>query len=244
MSLSVTHTFQSAIADDPVAAAAGQIVPSNWNANHTIVGSQVAGSNTQLQYNNSSSFGGTSGLTWNGSALTGPDTGTWSSTALNIPSNILLGGATLPPLLNVPGNMFFPGEAALFGFSGSGAHVAAFTLNQCTTANGTALIDSSLPGWTFNMQVGANDGFFVNRTPAGGTPLDFVNFLVIDSHGQVTISGGFTVASLPTGTVGGRGYVTDSNLPMATNYGATIAGHGGGANTVPVFYDGANWRIG
>lgn len=31
---------------------------------------------------------------------------------------------------------------------------------------------------------------------------------------------------------------------MAGNYGTTIAGHGTGGNTVPVFYDGANWRIG
>ena len=38
MALAVTHTFVSAIADDPVAAAAGQVVPSNWNAAHTLTG--------------------------------------------------------------------------------------------------------------------------------------------------------------------------------------------------------------
>jgi hypothetical protein len=38
MTQTVTHTFVSGIADDPVAAAAGEVVPSNWNANHTVTG--------------------------------------------------------------------------------------------------------------------------------------------------------------------------------------------------------------
>jgi len=36
MALTVTHALISAIADDPVAAAAGEVVPSDWNADHTI----------------------------------------------------------------------------------------------------------------------------------------------------------------------------------------------------------------
>jgi hypothetical protein len=32
----VTHTFVSAIADDPASAAAGEVLPSHWNASHTI----------------------------------------------------------------------------------------------------------------------------------------------------------------------------------------------------------------
>lgn len=38
MAVSVTHAFTSAIADDPVAQAAGEVLPSHWNAAHTIVG--------------------------------------------------------------------------------------------------------------------------------------------------------------------------------------------------------------
>lgn len=34
--MGVTHTFVSAIADDPTAQAAGQILPSHWNASHTV----------------------------------------------------------------------------------------------------------------------------------------------------------------------------------------------------------------
>ena len=40
----VTHPFVSAISDDPAAAAAGEVVPSNWNANHTLAYSVVTSS--------------------------------------------------------------------------------------------------------------------------------------------------------------------------------------------------------
>jgi hypothetical protein len=49
------------------------------------------------------------------------------------------------------------------------------------------------------------------------------------------------VATLPAGSVGMRAYVTDSNAAITAGIGAVVAG--GGANVVPVFYDGANWRI-
>lgn len=54
---------------------------------------------------------------------------------------------------------------------------------------------------------------------------------------------GYTVATLPTtGTLlGRRTYVTDSTVVASGNFGATVIG--GGANTVPVFYDGTNWII-
>jgi hypothetical protein len=38
MAITVTHTKVSAIADDPAAQAAGQVLPSDWNANHAIAG--------------------------------------------------------------------------------------------------------------------------------------------------------------------------------------------------------------
>ena len=48
-----------------------------------------------------------------------------------------------------------------------------------------------------------------------------------------------TVAKLPTGAAGMRGFVTDAN---ATAFNGVVAG--GGSNGVPVFHDGTNWRIG
>ncbi len=47
---------------------------------------------------------------------------------------------------------------------------------------------------------------------------------------------GFTVGTLPAGTVGDRAYVTDATAPT---YGAVAVG--GGAVVVPVFFDGTNW---
>ena len=50
------------------------------------------------------------------------------------------------------------------------------------------------------------------------------------------ISSGYTVGTLPAGTVGMRAYVTDALLPT---YNGALTG--GGAVTVPVFYNGAAW---
>ena len=53
---------------------------------------------------------------------------------------------------------------------------------------------------------------------------------------------GYTVAGLPTGTAGMTAHVTDSNATLTAGIGATVVG--GGANVVPVFFDGSNWKIG
>lgn len=52
----------------------------------------------------------------------------------------------------------------------------------------------------------------------------------------------FTVATLPsavTSGMGARGFVSDAN---ATTFASAVAG--GGANKVPVYSDGTNWKIG
>lgn len=48
-----------------------------------------------------------------------------------------------------------------------------------------------------------------------------------------------TVADLPTGEAGDKGFVTDAT---STTFAATATG--GGANAVPVYHDGAGWRVG
>ena len=52
----------------------------------------------------------------------------------------------------------------------------------------------------------------------------------------------YTVATLPsavTSGVGARGFVSDAT---ATTFASTVSG--GGANKVPVYSDGTNWKIG
>lgn len=60
--------------------------------------------------------------------------------------------------------------------------------------------------------------------------------------GLVAQSSESTVANLPSAAtlgLGARRFVVDAN---ATTFASVVAG--GGANTVPVYSDGANWRIG
>jgi len=73
---------------------------------------------------------------------------------------------------------------------------------------------------TISTQKGSGGGTL--RTLAIGQPL--------------VISPGYTVATLPTGVVGMRAYVTNALAPA---YGVTVVG--GGAVTIPVFYNGTNW---
>jgi len=59
---------------------------------------------------------------------------------------------------------------------------------------------------------------------------------------QFINQGSYTVSTLPpaaTAGSGARAYVTDAN---ATTFASVVAG--GGANAVPVYSDGTNWRIG
>jgi len=53
-----------------------------------------------------------------------------------------------------------------------------------------------------------------------------------------------TLASLPAASAsdGGRSIVNNSNVAASGNFGAVVAS--GGTNTVPVYSDGVNWRIG
>ena len=51
------------------------------------------------------------------------------------------------------------------------------------------------------------------------------------------------VASLPAATTAGlKAYVNDSNKVALGNFGNVVAN--AGSNIVPVYSDGANWRIG
>jgi hypothetical protein len=52
----VSHTFVSAIPDDPESAANGEVLPSHWNANHTVTG--AAETTTQIIAGNGLTGGG------------------------------------------------------------------------------------------------------------------------------------------------------------------------------------------
>ena len=98
----------------------------------------------------------------------------------------------------------------------------------------------------------ANQGLYIApvRNDTGNTTNTlFFNsstkeFTYSSSYNTIKTSGD-TYANLPlagTAGAGTRAFVTDSNLVMAGNFGATLTG--GGSNGVPVVSDGTNWRIG
>lgn len=104
--------------------------------------------------------------------------------------------------------------------------------------------------YTVNSQFAPSDG-----ANAGDITLNAVHIPITDSGTYFTatdvegalqeikvLGTGSTVAGLPvTPVTGMRSYVTDSTVAASGNFGATVVG--GGANTVPVFYDGSNWII-
>ena len=71
---------------------------------------------------------------------------------------------------------------------------------------------------------------------------DRTGYPVVSINGAfvgVALTSGFTVATLPTGTVGQRAYVTDASSPT---FGATVSG--GGAIVIPVFRNATAWIVG
>jgi hypothetical protein len=84
---------------------------------------------------------------------------------------------------------------------------------------------------------GATNGYGINvAAPTGATRNYAARFA-----GPVQYQN-YTVATLPTVQAYTRAFATDATQTMTAGIGAIVAG--GGANTVPVYYDGTNWRIG
>ena len=97
---------------------------------------------------------------------------------------------------------------------------------------------AALPSYAF---AGDNDtGMLRNgvnqlELSAGGTSRLLVSTTRVSGTVPIQLQG-YTVATLPAGTVGDTAYVTDALAPV---YGAAVTP--GGAVTIPVFYDGTNW---
>jgi len=88
------------------------------------------------------------------------------------------------------------------------------------------------------------------RFSAGGqaNALVITAFTTTMNTGSLSINGVYvktqsnTIASLGSAIEGARAFANDANLVAAGNFGAIVSG--GGANKVPVYGDGINWRIG
>lgn len=128
-----------------------------------------------------------------------------------------------------------PGESRILYFGDA---------NTTLSAGGNIIVQSDVGGsWTSYTNAIVRviyDGFnyYCTTIPQGS---------IVTSHNGVILNtgaGSTTVGSLPAANTnkGARAIVTDSTVVAAANFGAIVAGSS--TNTVPVYSDGTNWRIG
>lgn len=182
MAVTVTHAKTVALADDPKAAANGEVLPSDWNANHVITGLRtVLTADTIFYYS-------TTGSNVTGDGTIGKPFATPQFTADYIGQNIDGGGhnvtmkgadgtytgvdfTSFPP--NCP-NWFIYGNVAdktKVIWQDNGVNSACFAVNNQTT---TILIPG---GITFACNTTLTRGFFLNAGCRVVT--DYVNFAEI-----------------------------------------------------------------
>jgi hypothetical protein len=146
-------------------------------------------------------------------------------------------------LLNQTASIYSAANRANITMGGSAGGL--LVLGTSSASNGYLLFDTtnvelanSTPGGALAFRTAGN---IRARITSGGELL--VGLTSATGVALLQVSGpirttGFTVATLPAGTVGMRTYVTDA---LAPSFGATVAG--GGAVTIPVFHNGTNWIV-
>jgi len=123
------------------------------------------------------------------------------------------------------------GTINIGGTTGTGA----ITLGQSTASQAVNIATGANTSGTKTLNLGTAGG--VGGTTAitigtnAGTSTTTVNGLLKQQT--------YTVATLPTGSVGARSFVTDA---LAPTFGATVVT--GGAVGVPVYHDGTSWKVG
>lgn len=123
------------------------------------------------------------------------------------------------------------------GYGSEAGDQATTVDTNCTFLGSYSSRDSSVPtttSLTNSTVIGAYARFTKsNQVVIGHTT---VTETVLRGVQQSTV---YTVATLPTGAVGMRAFVSDAT---SATFGDTAAGTG--SNKVPVFHDGTNWRVG
>ena len=232
-------------------------------------GGTPGGTSGQIQYNNASAFGGFGN--WDGSAifdLANAGTAqalhvynTWSGGALPTPTNYER--ATIDWTTHGPSNLTIgtqaggTGTARTIRYETAAAEAGGVSPHRFFSAGGglwglgTGETHTIIPQGAF---------FTWSQSTSGGSPdytasdiglarattnlLDVNNGQTLGAVAFMRLNG-VVVASLPACSAtfqGARGTVTNASQTFTAGIGAIVAG--GGANIVPVFCDGTNWRIG
>jgi hypothetical protein len=209
----------------------------------------VGGANTQIQYNNAGNFGGSSGLTWNGS------TGVLSTLNLSVSSGATIYGNTALTNLNVAGNLtsnniftdnYYYANGYVFSGGGNGTPGGSNTQVQFNN-NG---VFGGNTGFTFNKTTGLfnitgniSGGNLVtggqvvaSGNVSSGTGLSTGGFLSVDGTADLhdtTVTGNLSATGNITAT--NLGNISSINLTGSNSnvlYGnGVFAAVAGGANT-------------
>lgn len=144
-------------------------------------------------------------------------------------------------------------------FTGTGAVVVITPTNSADTYFAIQN-NSGANRVTFGWVAGSDIGFlgnlaapFVTWTQVTNPVIAWSSTATMTFAGAINVAGGaimgaamrlksYIVSSLPSATAGDNAFVTDANTSLILGLGLTVTG--GGANKVPVYYDGTNWIIG
>jgi hypothetical protein len=128
------------------------------------------------------------------------------------------------------------------GFSFEATETYTLTANGTRIGITTTLNTTTAATTRFYFQ----GGFWTLNATSGDMGADTINASSYYANGNIIADTNalircrvYTVGTLPTGVAGARAFVSDAN---ATTFASIVAG--GGANGVPVYSDGTNWRIG
>ena len=228
MALVVTHGFSSAIADDPAASAAGEVLPSHWNANHTLTGVATPSQGGTGVANNDAST-----LTISGSF---PTTVTVSATSsVTLPTSGALAVLASPAFTGVPtaptataGTNTTQLATTAFVLANGGA-IDGFTSDGTTLTGSGQTVTANAPildlTQTWNATASAFIAVRLNVTdtasPAsnGGTALldlqvDSNSKFKIDKYGNIV----WTTANIGLVTSGGLFQIANAALNALGNF--------------------------
>jgi len=168
-------------------------------------------------------------------------TGAQTLTNKTLTSPIINSATMTTPALGTPASGTLTNCVGLptTGIAGLNANVGAWMLIPSSANLATALTDETGSGpLVFATSPTLTSPTLV--TPVLGNAQSIT--LISSSYVKVTAKTVATLVAAATAGAGARDTVSDSNAALTAGIGAVVAG--GGANIVPVFCDGTNWRIG
>lgn len=220
MAISLAHAFVVGIADDPKASAAGEVLPSHWNANHTIVG----GAGNNLLYNNSGAVTEVTlgaNLTFSGGTLSA------SSGGITINTTAITGGTNKHVLYDNAGTV---GEAANFTIDSGNPNIAVLGTGQLEISSVMVMAADPVTNANYFLFGGGN------TTPTGSNNYGFGSAQNAAAPALGSIAGGSNNIAIGSGA--GQTISTASNNTIVghiaarnLNSGSNVAVGSGALNT-------------